>query len=191
MSANQKFYCNYSEQRYKQVHEQPIMKTFILLTTALVACSALTAPPITGTTPPAVDCPNSMCSGKSDGNYAYSGNHNYFLQCAGGNAYCQACWPLSLEFSPRCNQCLYSKNDECITTKPWEPATTYNCPDICSKYGPDYSGNIADPSQPRQYVGCWLGVTVGCIACPGNLMFNEKENACLYEGKYITEPSKH
>jgi len=33
-------------------------------------------------------------------------------------------------------------------------------------------------------------MTVGCVACPGNLQFNEIENACLYEGKYITEPVK-
>ena len=78
------------------------------------AAAAITNPPITGTTPPAVPCPDSLCKGKADGNfdYRYHGKYNshYFLQCSGGLAYCQACFPLSLEFSQDCNQCLYSKH---------------------------------------------------------------------------------
>ena len=166
------------------------MKTIIALAYFLVACNAITNPPMTGTTPPAIECPNTMCNGKSDGNYAMGSHKNYFYQCNGGNAYCQACFPMSLEYSQECNQCLYSAGDECITTRKWAPATTFDCPDACPEYGPDYSKNVADKSNDRQYVACWKGVTVGCIACPGNLKFNEAQNACLYEGKYLTEPSK-
>ena len=170
------------------------MKTIIVLACLVVVCNAITAPPITGTTPPKVECPDSLCKGKSDGNYDYNyhGKYNphYFLQCSGGLAYCQACWPMSLEFSKNCNQCLYQSGDECVTTKKWEPATTFECPDKCPHYGPNFNGNIADSSNTRQYIGCWKGITVGCVACPGNLEFNEAENACLYEGKYLTEPSK-
>ena len=164
------------------------MKTIIALACVLVACNAITNPPMTGTTPPAIDCPNTMCSGKTDGNYAIGSYKNYFTQCIGGMAYCQACWPMSMEFSQECNQCLYSAGDDCITTKKWAPATTFACPDICGDKGPDFSGNIADPSESRQYVGCWKGITVGCVACPGDLMFNEEENACLFEGKFLTKP---
>ena len=147
---------------------------------------------ITGTTPPAVSCPDYLCVGKSDGNYEYyyQGNYNshYFLQCSKGKAYCQACWPMSLEYSQGCNQCLYSKKDECVTTKKWAPATTFSCPDMCPGRGHDFSGNMYDPYNTHQYVACWQGVTVGCIICPANLKFNQEENACLYEGKYFTEP---
>ncbi|XP_066918654.1 uncharacterized protein [Clytia hemisphaerica] len=161
----------------------------LIIACALVAvAAAITNPPITGTTPPAIPCPNSLCQGKYDGNFALKSHRNYFLQCVGGNAYCQACFPLSLEFSQRCNQCLYNRKDECVTTQKWEPATTFACPDKCPARGPDFTGNIKDDHEPRQYVACWKGVTVGCIACPGNLKFNEKENACLYEGKYLTAP---
>jgi len=79
----------------------------------LSACSALTAPPITGTTPPPVQCPNSLCEGKPDGNYEYHyyGEYkiNYFIQCVNALAYCQPCFPTSLQFSAKCNQCLYTK----------------------------------------------------------------------------------
>ena len=129
--------------------------------------------------------------GKSDGNYAMGSHKNYFYQCDGGNAYCQACFPMSLEYSQECNQCLYNAGDEYYTTKKWEPATTFQCPDICGTKGPKFDGNIADPSNSRQYVGCWKGITVGCVACPGNLEFNEFHNACLFQGKYVTEPSKN
>ena len=156
---------------------------------SFLAISGLEVLHITGTTPPAIDCPNSLCYGKSDGNYALYTNKNYFLQCSKGLAYCQACWPLSLEFSQNCNQCLYSKHDECITTKKWHPATTFECPDKCPIYGPSFSGNVADPGNTRQYVACWQGVTVGCVACPGNLEFNQQWNACLYQGIYKTAPT--
>jgi len=53
--------------------------------------------------------------------------------------------------------------------------------------GVDFSGNMADPDQPRQYIACWKGMTVGCIACNSGLLFNETANACLYEGKYWTQ----
>ena len=82
---------------------------------------------------------------------------------------------------------MYNKADDCVTTDTWEPATTFFCPEICSVRGPDFSGNIVDPSNSRQYVACWNGATVGCVACPGVLEFNEDWNACLYEGKYKTE----
>ncbi|XP_066922977.1 uncharacterized protein [Clytia hemisphaerica] len=173
------------------------MKLLIVFAGIVAVCSGLSAPDVTGTTPPAVPCPNTLCKGKADGNFAYVNptNYklvkNYFVQCLGGNAYCQACWPLSLEFSPRCNQCLYGSNDECVTTLPFQPATTFQCPDKCPHRGPKFTGNIADPAEKRQYVACWEGVTVGCVACPGKLEFNESENACLFEGKYITEPTKN
>ena len=83
---------------------------------------------------------------------------------------------------------LSSILDECVTTKKWEPATTFACPDACGYYGPEFDGNVADPTNPYQYVACWKGITVGCVACPAGLKFNEQENACLYDGIYITKP---
>ena len=58
-----------------------------------------------------------MCNGKADGNYEVrypNGEYdpNYFLQCSGGRANCQPCWPQTLEFSQTCNQCLYSRDGE-------------------------------------------------------------------------------
>ena len=144
-------------------------------------------PNITGTTPPPIDCPNKLCNGRYDGNYAISYQPNYFVQCVSGIAYCQACFPLSLVYSERCNQCLYNAYDQCITTNKFEPASTYYCPDECPYRGPKFSGNINDPRNPNQYVACFEGVTVGCVACPSGLQFNEKWNACLYEGRYKTE----
>ncbi|XP_066934995.1 uncharacterized protein [Clytia hemisphaerica] len=168
------------------------MKVFIVL--ALCAASyALEVEKITGTTPPAVPCPDSLCKGKADGNfeYYYYGQYrsNYFVQCSNGLAACQPCFPLSLEFSQSCNQCLYNKQDDCVTTQPWEPATTLKCTDICPTRGPEFSGNIEDPHSPFQYIACWKGVTVGCVACPSGLQFNEKWNACLFDGIYKTAPS--
>ena len=150
---------------------------------------------MTGTTPPPVDCPNSLCNGKPDGNYGYMDpktniiNRSYFVQCTGGEyAYCQSCFPMYLQFSETCNQCLYNHDDECVTTKSWAPATTYHCPDMCPSKGANWSGNMADQDEEHQYIACWNGMTVGCIACPPGLMFNEKENACLWDGKWITKP---
>lgn len=78
--------------------------------------------------------------------------------------------------------------DECYTTEKWAPATTFFCPDMCPQYGPDYKGNINDPNNEYQYIACWYGTTVGCIACPAGLKYNMEQNACLYEGKYLTQP---
>ena len=70
---------------------------------------------ITGTTPPHVTCPNKLCHSKMDGNFIYNDPHtgdersNYFVQCSNGKASCQPCFPLSLEFSEKCNQCLPKK----------------------------------------------------------------------------------
>ena len=169
------------------------MVTISYFLSIFLAAYSLEVEKITGTTPPAVPCPDSLCKGRADGNfeYHYHGKYNphYFLQCSNGLAYCQACWPLSLEFSEGCNQCLYARSDDCVTTEPWTPATTFECPDACPNRGPHFSGNIADPSNPHQYVACFHGATVGCIACPKGLQFNEKWNACLYSGIYKTEPS--
>ena len=115
---------------------------------------------------------------------------NYFTQCVDGLANCQACWPMSLVYSEECNQCLYNAGDECITTKAWIAAATSYCPDMCPSMGPEFSGNMMDRSNRHHYAACWNGVTAGCVDCPGDLMFNEEYNACLYEGKYHTEPSK-
>ena len=198
----------------------------------ILAAYSLEVEKITGTTPPAVPCPDSLCKGKSDGNFEYhyydQYRANYFLQCSGGMAYCQPCFPLSLEFSEGCNQCLYTKygknthtlkkwffkfnyknivlildkytqnliwydilfTDNCVTTQPWKPATTLKCPDLCPSRGPEFDGNLLDPVNVNQYVACWRGTTVGCIACPKGLEFNEKWNACLYDGIYKTQPSR-
>ena len=153
-----------------------------------LAATALTPPHITGTTPPPIHCDNYLCDGKHDGNFAHPKSKNYFVQCVSGLAYCQACWPLHLEFSQQCNQCLYSKHDACVTTAKWYPATTFECPDKCPHEGPYFSGNIEDPHNPHQYVACWKGVTVGCVACPSGLKFNRKWNACLFDGIYKTKP---
>ena len=80
--------------------------------------------------------------------------------------------------------------DSCLTTKKWAPAVTYQCPDVCPQRGHDFTGNMHDPYIPTQYVACWKGVTVGCIACPPGLEFNQKRNACLYHGQYFTEPEE-
>ena len=58
----------------------------------------------------AMDCPNSLCNGRADGNYELSSVTSYFVQCNGGIANCQSCWPKSMVFSEKCNQCLYSKD---------------------------------------------------------------------------------
>ena len=151
----------------------------------------MTPPDITGSTPRVLDnCPNSLCEKRPDGNYEISGEENHFVQCFDSLAYCQPCWPSNLIFSGKCNQCLYERNGDCVTTTEWLPATTFSCPDLCPDKGAEFNGNIADPNNRRHYVGCWEGVTVGCVACPGVLEFNENWNACLYEGKYKTEPSE-
>lgn len=60
--------------------------------------------------------------------------------------------------------------------------------------GPDFSGNLADPNNKYQYVACWKSVKVGCMRCPDDykgemtVEFNEEENACLYNGKFMTMP---
>lgn len=141
---------------------------------------AITKTPITRTTPAAIQCPHSLCRGKYDGNYALKENHNYFVQCLHGLAYCQACWPTNLEYSETCNQCLYNRHDECHVTQRFEPVTTIACPDVCVHYGPDFSGNIKSPISKKHYVACWKGVTVACIACPKRSIFSEQDNSCIW-----------
>ena len=85
---------------------------------------------------------------------------------------------------------MFSILDPCTTTAPWNPAPELDCPDMCSGMGPHFDGNMADPVHKSQYVACWEGITVGCIRCPENLLYNEHHNACLYEGKYMTEPDR-
>ena len=65
---------------------------------------------VLGLQDPGFNCPDSLCNGRADGNYKYHGNSSYFVQCTGGQADCQACWPLTLVFKEECNQCLYSKH---------------------------------------------------------------------------------
>uniref|UniRef100_A0A7M5UWF6 Chitin-binding type-2 domain-containing protein n=1 Tax=Clytia hemisphaerica TaxID=252671 RepID=A0A7M5UWF6_9CNID len=166
------------------------MKIFIVLT--IVAASyCLEVTKVTGTTPEVVPCPNSLCHGLADGNYEYKYygvyRSNYFVQCSNQLASCQPCFPLSLEFSQSCNQCLNKKTDDCVTTLPFQPATTFACPDKCPHAGKHFTGNLADPNNPHQYVGCYQGQTVGCIACPKGLLYNQDWDACLYEGKFKTE----
>ena len=81
-------------------------------------------------------------------------------------------------------------SDDCVTTLPFQPATTFACPDKCPHAGKHFTGNLADPNNPHQYVGCYQGQTVGCIACPKGLLYNQDWDACLYEGKFKTEKSK-
>ena len=147
-------------------------------------------------TPVAPPCPQSLCAGKSDGNYNIPSFPHDFVQCANGIAYCQSCWPQSLMFNQTCNQCLYPDDTACYTTKAWVPQPTPYCPDECPGRGQKFSGNIADvisnkgKGNPNHYVACWMGVTMGCISCPSGLKFNEESNACLYDGLYFTEPSQ-
>ena len=70
--------------------------------------------------------------------------------------------------------------DPCYTTKaPPITVITYACPSTeCSARGKKFSGNIADPNQPRHYIACWKGRTVACMNCPANLQFNEAKNRC-------------
>lgn len=78
--------------------------------------------------------------------------------------------------------------DACIKTAAWEPPVTSLCPDKCpSLEEKRFTGNIVDPYNPRQYIACFLGKTIGCVTCPGKLLFNNDWNACLYEGKFKTQ----
>ncbi|XP_065658616.1 uncharacterized protein LOC136083135 [Hydra vulgaris] len=148
-----------------------------------------------GPTPVAPPCPKSLCIAKSNGNFEIVGYPHDFVQCSNGIATCQSCWPQSLFFSQTCNQCLYKQKDSCYTTKAWKPQSTYPCPDACPNKGPNFSGNIADnvsnggAGNPYQYIGCWKGVTQGCVICPAGLKFNEQSNACLFDGLYQTKPN--
>ncbi|XP_066934557.1 uncharacterized protein [Clytia hemisphaerica] len=142
-----------------------------------------------------VDCPSYLCNGKPDGNFEYRPYSGYvknqFVQCVDGKPSCQVCWPKNLEFSEKCNQCLYSAHDECVSTVAFSPAVTSFCPDKCPHRGPKFSGNIADSDNNKHYIACWEGVTVGCVDCPKGLLFNEQWNACLYNGVHITKPGSH
>ena len=71
---------------------------------------------VLGLQDPSLSCPDSYCNGRDDGNYAHpdASRSSYFVQCSGGMASCQACWPLSLVFSETCNQCLYDINGRCL-----------------------------------------------------------------------------
>ncbi|XP_065659146.1 uncharacterized protein LOC136077008 [Hydra vulgaris] len=160
-----------------------------------VQSSTNVVPSKRGPTPVAPPCPQSLCISLSNGNYAIAGYPHDFVQCSNGIASCQSCWPQSLFFSQACNQCLYKKDDSCYTTKAWKPQSTFPCPDACPIKGPNFSGNIADnvsnggAGNPFQYIGCWKGVTQGCVICPAGLKFNEQSNACLFDGLYQTKPS--
>ncbi|XP_012560701.1 uncharacterized protein LOC105846465 isoform X2 [Hydra vulgaris] len=146
-------------------------------------------------TPVAPPCPQSLCNRMNNGKYEIVGYPHDFVQCSNGVAFCQSCWPQSLFFSQACNQCLYKKEDSCYTKKAWKPQSTYPCPDACPSKGPNFSGNIADnvsnggAGNPYQYIGCWKGVTQGCVVCPAGLKFNEQSNACLFDGIYQTKPN--
>jgi len=151
---------------------------------------------VTGEPLPQIDCPREMCNGKDNGNYEYRNNgetrENYFVSCMGGIAYCQPCFPLTLVFKEECNQCVYSMEDSCYTTQPYTQSTlpAFDCPSgRCPSRDEDFSGNVADPNERRHYIACWKGMVTGCVTCPYPLLFNEEENSCLYDGKYMTEPS--
>ena len=91
-----------------------------------------------------------------------------------------------------CNSNFPSLNtDQCQSTSAWVTGTrpSLTCHDLCPSRGPLFKGNIADPDEKRHYVACWYGVTAGCVDCPGGLYFNEKEQACLYQGQYFTKPA--
>ena len=47
--------------------------------------------------------------------------------------------PLSLEFSEPCNQYLYARSDDYVTTQPWTSATTFECLYIYPHYGPHFN----------------------------------------------------
>ena len=104
---------------------------------------------------------------------------------------CQPCFPLHLEFSEKCNQCLPSNNDQCVSSAAYSPVPTYYCPDLCPRFGADFSGNIADPYNNKHYLACWKGATLGCIPCPSELEFNADWNACLYKGLFKTKPAEY
>ena len=62
------------------------------------------------------------------------------------------------------------------------PPLPWECPDLGPSYGPSFSGNVSDPNNPYQYVAIWEGVTVGCIACPEGMKYDEQQNLCIYDG---------
>ena len=40
---------------------------------------------------------------------------------------------------------LFCLSDDCVSTRPFQPATTFNCPDKCPRLGNgDFTGNVAD-----------------------------------------------
>uniref|UniRef100_A0A7M5UWH9 Chitin-binding type-2 domain-containing protein n=1 Tax=Clytia hemisphaerica TaxID=252671 RepID=A0A7M5UWH9_9CNID len=173
---------------------QHLTKLFVcLVTMTTITALAIHEDATRNSPPPTVACPNTLCQNKPNGNYQHPSNKNYFIQCSNGEPYCQVCWPLTLEFSEKCNQCLYSANDECAKTLPFADSpistkTSSDCPDQCNMRGPEFSGNLANPFNPRGYISCWLGVTVACLPCPGKLEFNERKNRCLHGGFYEQEP---
>lgn len=134
------------------------------------------------------DCPNSLCDGKVIGNYEIQGKPNRFVQCDRNSTNCEICWPSTLVFSEKCNQCLYNKHDDCPNTELWKPADILSCSDVCTSKGIGFSGNLPDPSSKSRYVACWKGEAVGCRSCPPDLEFNAELNACLYNGRLHTNP---
>ncbi|XP_057305119.1 uncharacterized protein LOC130642063 [Hydractinia symbiolongicarpus] len=129
-------------------------------------------------------CPNCLCTGKWNGNYRYSGSSHYFLTCANGIPYCRTCWPASLHFVEKCNQCLYSLTDACSgghgnnDVETWKRDDAMSCPDVCSRL-PSLVGNIAHPTNPHRYVSCYYGKKIGCQKCPDGLTFEESNSSCI------------
>ena len=81
-------------------------------------------------------------------------------------------------------------SDECTETPNYPAEPTYFCPNKCIHKPKGFTGNIRDPYNQRHFVACLNGALVGCIKCPGGLKYNQKWNACLYEGKFKTEAVK-
>ncbi|XP_057302609.1 uncharacterized protein LOC130636778 [Hydractinia symbiolongicarpus] len=69
------------------------------------------------TTRISITCSNSLCIGKTNGNYKHPDNPHFILQCVNERAHCTSCWPKSLFFVPECNKCLYQQSDaiKCIS----------------------------------------------------------------------------
>lgn len=95
-----------------------VARTSAKLITTLFISPSKTENQMSSTTRTSIKCPNSLCIGKTNGNYKHPDNPHFILQCVNEKAHCTSCWPKSLFFVPDCNKCLYEQSDavKCISS---------------------------------------------------------------------------
>lgn len=80
----------------------------------------------TGTPIPSISCPDSLCTGKSNGNYRHPDNPRYFVTCENQLAKgCQRCAD-GLYFNWQCNQCRSQEDMDSIVCDYYTGSTTAN-----------------------------------------------------------------